>query len=174
MDTSTEATGHHHRVGRTSLRPRSHRYLPRLERRSRRFSPGSTRFPVLVLAVPHSTTPPTPVARHTPTTGISEAPEGLTATPNSPAPGKGPEAPSAAPELTPTRTSTCGETMLPGESHEWQDDDGEALFMEPPKKKGKVIYGRLELKPPDSAIPEFGGGSHRKRYPSEFKLNAIE
>ena len=38
-------------VIRTSLRPQPHRYLllPRLERRSRRFSPGSARLPVPVL-----------------------------------------------------------------------------------------------------------------------------
>ena len=35
-------------------------------------------------------------------------------------------------------------------------------------------YARLELKPPDFEIPGFGGGSHRKRYPLEFKLKAIE
>ena len=43
-------------VSRTSLRPQPHRYLllPRLERRSRRFSPGSARLPVpvLVLSIP--------------------------------------------------------------------------------------------------------------------------
>ena len=36
--------------------------------------------------------------------------------------------------------------MLPRESHEWQDNDGEALLTEPPKKNGKRTYGRLELK----------------------------
>ena len=64
--------------------------------------------------------------------------------------------------------------MLPGEGHEWQDGDGEALFTEPPKKKGKIIYVRLELKPPDFEIPELGGGSHRKMYYSELKLKTIE
>ena len=39
--------------------------------------------------------------------------------------------------------------MLLGESHEWQNNDGEALSYEPPKKKGKRTYGTLELKPPD-------------------------
>ena len=42
-------------VIRTSLRPHPHRYLlllPRLERRSHRFSPGSARLPLLVLALP--------------------------------------------------------------------------------------------------------------------------
>ena len=41
-------------VSRTSLRPQPHRYLllPRLERRSRRFSPGSARLPVPVLMLP--------------------------------------------------------------------------------------------------------------------------
>lgn len=64
--------------------------------------------------------------------------------------------------------------MLPGKSHEWQDDDGQNLFTEHPKKRGTIIYGRLELKPPDIEIPEFGGASNRKRYPAEVKLKAIE
>ena len=63
--------------------------------------------------------------------------------------------------------------MLPGESREWQDNDREALFSETPKKKGKRTCGKLELKPPDFPIPEFGGGPHRKRYPIEFKPKAI-
>ena len=64
--------------------------------------------------------------------------------------------------------------MLPGESHEWKDNDEEALFTEPPKTRGKKrIYGRLELKPPDFEISEFGDGPKRKRYPLEFKLKAI-
>ena len=52
--------------------------------------------------------------------------------------------------------------MLPGESHEWLDNDGEGLFTEPSKNKGKKrTYGKLELKPPDFEIPEFGGGNRR-------------
>ena len=96
----------------------------------------------------------------------------MAATPNAPA--KEPEAPSAAPEQPPATTCTSGESMLRGESHEWQDSDGEALFTEPPNKKAKVMYAMLKLKPPDFEIPEFGGGSHRKRHPSELKLRAIE
>ena len=46
--------------------------------------------------------------------------------------------------------------------HEWLDNDGEGLFTEPPWKKGKKrTYGKLELKPPDFEIPEFGGGNRR-------------
>ena len=55
--------------------------------------------------------------------------------------------------------------MLPGESNEWQANDGVTLFTKPPEKD-KIIYG--------SEIPEFGDGSHRQRYPLEFKLKAIE
>ena len=51
--------------------------------------------------------------------------------------------------------------MFPGESHEWLDNDGEGLFTEPPKKKGRRTYGKLELKPPDFETPEFGGGNRR-------------
>ena len=121
------------------------------------------------------TTLPTSVVPPAPTTGTGtgEAPEALAAAPNAPA--KGPQAPSAAPELPLTTTSTSGETILPGESHERQDNDGGALFTEPPKK-GNILYGRLELKPPDLEIPEFGDASHRKRYqyPLEVKLKTIE
>ena len=78
-----------------------------------------------------------------------------------------PMIPAAAPGSPVTSTPTSGETMLPGKNHEWQDNDGEALFKEPPKK-GNRPYGSLELKPPDIEIPEFGGGPHRKGYPLEF------
>ena len=65
--------------------------------------------------------------------------------------------------------------MLPGESHKLLDNDGEGLFTEPPKKRGtKRPYGKLQVKPPDFEILEFGGGLHRKRYSLEFKLKAIE
>ena len=64
--------------------------------------------------------------------------------------------------------------MLPGEGHEWQDGDGEALFTEPPKKKGKIIYVRLELKPPDFEFPGVGSGSHSKRCLLEFRLKAVK
>ena len=65
--------------------------------------------------------------------------------------------------------------MLPGEGHEWQDNDLEALSTEASKKKRKAIYGRLELKPPDFEVSEFGAGSHRKIYLGlEVKLNATE
>lgn len=66
-------------------------------------------------------------------------------------------------------SSTSG--VAASESHEQHDSGAEALFVlrAPPKKKCR----KLELKPPDFAIPEFGGGSQRKRYPLEFKLNAI-
>ena len=53
-----------------------------------------------------------------------------------------------------TTTPTSGETMLPGESHEWLDNDGEGLFTEPPKKGKKQTYGKLELKPPDIEFTE--------------------
>ena len=55
---------------------------------------------------------------------------------------------------------------------EAQDNGAEALFVlrARPKKKAR----KLELKPPDFEIPEFGGGSKRKRYPLDFKLNAIK
>ena len=102
-------------------------------------SPGSARLPALVLAVPPLLFPlcpkprlPVPVKRQEPTG-------------NEPA--KGPQAPSAALKFPPTTTSTGGETMLPGESHERQDHDRETLCTEP-TKKGKVIYGRLELNRP--------------------------
>ena len=109
-----------------------------------------------------------------PTTDNStgEAPEALAAAPNASATGR--ETPAAAPESPATTTPTSGETMLAGESHEFHHNDGEALFTGPPKKKGKRTYGRLELKPPDMDIPEFGDGPHSKRYPLEFKLNVVE
>ena len=116
----------------------------------------------------------TPAVPQAPTTGTStgEAPEALAAASNASA--TGPDTPAAAPESPATTTPTSGETMPPGESHEWQDNDWEALFTEPPKKKGERTYGRLELKPPDFEIQEFGGGPHRKRHSLEFKLNAID
>lgn len=48
--------------------------------------------------------------------------------------------------------------MLPGESHEWQDNDGEGPFKESPKQNDKRTYRNLELEPPDIEIPEVGGG----------------
>ena len=80
----------------------------------------------------------------------------------------------AAPESPASTTLTSGKVMLPGKSHEWQDSDGEAPITEAPKEKGKRTHGRVELKPPDIEIPEFGGASNRKRYPAEVKLKAIE
>ena len=62
---------------------------------------------------------------------VSEASDTLVASPNASAEG-GPETPAAAPESSATTTPTSGETMLPGERHECQDNDGEAVFMEPP------------------------------------------
>ena len=54
---------------------------------------------------------------------IGDAPAALAATPNVPA--KGPDAPSAAAvKSSATTIATNGETMLLGESHEWQDNDG--------------------------------------------------
>ena len=105
----------------------------------------------------------TPGVAQTTTTGTStgEAQKALAEAPNTSA--TGPETPAAAPESPATTTPTSGETMLPGESHEWLDDDGGGLFTEPSKKKGKKrTYGKLELKPPDFEIPESGGGLHHK------------
>ena len=84
---------------------------------------------------------------------------------STPAVAQAPKIPAASPESPATTTPTSGETMLPGESHEWQDNDGEALVTEPAQKKGERTYRRLELRPPDFEIPEFGGGPHRKMYP---------
>ena len=115
-------------VGRSSLRRGSHRYLmlPRLERGSRRFFPGPPRLLVPVLVLPLLP----------PTTGTStgETQKALAEAPITSA--TGPETPAAAPE-SPATTPTSGETMLPGESHEWLDNDGEGLFTEPPKKGKK-------------------------------------
>ena len=91
---------------------------------------------------------PTSAVSQAPTTGTGtgtgEASAALAATPNAPA--KGPEAPLAAAESPATTIATSDETMLPGESHKWQDNAGETLFSEPPKKKSKRTYGKLELK----------------------------
>ena len=104
-------------------------------------------------------------------TSTGEAQKFMAYTPKTSA--TGPDTPAAAPESPATTTPTSGETMPPGESHEWQDNDWEALFTEPPKKKGERTYGRLELKPPDLKLREFGGGPHRKSHPLEFNLKAI-
>ena len=89
-----------------------------------------------------------------------------------PAVAQAPTIPAAAPESPATTTSISDETMLPGETHEWQDNVGEDPVTEHPKK-GKRTYGRLELKPPDLKLREFGGGPHRKSHPLEFNLKAI-
>ena len=71
----------------------------------------------------------TPAVDHTPTTATStgEAQKALLAeAPNTSA--TGPETPAAAPESPATTIPTSGETMLPGESHEWLGNDGEGLF----------------------------------------------
>ena len=85
----------------------------------------------------------TPAVAHTPTTGTStgETQKALAEAPDTSA--TGPETPAAAPESLATTTPTGGETMLPGESHEWLDNDGESLFTEPPKKGKKRTYGKL-------------------------------
>ena len=62
--------------------------------------------------------------------------------------------------------------MFPGET-EWGDGFGGTLFGTPSEKKGKRKKGRLELEPPDFDIPQFGGGGIRKRYPLQFKVNAV-
>ena len=72
----------------------------------------------------------TPAVAQTPTTGTStgEAQKALAEAPNDSA--TGPETPTAAPESPATTTPTSGETMPPGESHEWLDNDGEDRFTE--------------------------------------------
>ena len=72
----------------------------------------------------------TPGVAQTTTTGTStgEAQKALAEAPNTSA--TGPETPAAAPESPATTTPTSGEMMLPGESHEWLDNDGEGLFTE--------------------------------------------
>ena len=62
--------------------------------------------------------------------------------------------------------------MFPGET-EWGDRFGGTLFGTPSEKKGKRKKRRLELEPPDFHIPQFGGGDIRKRYPLQFKVNAV-
>lgn len=71
-----------------------------------------------------------------------------------------------------TAAAKAPATTSAAEEADEEDNGAEALFVlrAPPKKKNR----KLELKPPDFAIPEFGGGSHRKRYPLDFKLNAIK
>ena len=98
----------------------------------------------------------TPAVAQTPTTSTitGEAQKALAEAPNTSA--TGPETPAAAPESPATTTPISGETMLPGESHEWLDNDGEGLFTEPPKKKSKKrTYGKLELKPPATTPPRY-------------------
>ena len=109
-----------------------------------------------------------------PTTGIytGEAPEAPGAAPDASA--TGPETQEAAPQSPAATTPTSGEAMLPSESHEWQDNDGEARFTELPKKNNNRIYGGFELKPLGIEILGFDGGPHGKRHHVEFKLNAIE
>lgn len=69
----------------------------------------------------------------------------------------------------PATTTSTGEEADEGPE---LDHGTEALFVlrAPPKRKGE----KLELKPPDFEVPDFGGGSKRKRYPLDFKLNAIK
>ena len=40
-------------------------------------------------------------------------------------------------------------------------------------EEGQEEERRLELEPPDFDIPQFGGGDIRKRYPLQFKVNAV-
>ena len=62
--------------------------------------------------------------------------------------------------------------MFPGET-EWGDGFGGTVFGTALEKKGKRKKGHLELEPPDFDIPQFGGGDTRKRYPLQFKVNAV-
>ena len=62
--------------------------------------------------------------------------------------------------------------MFPGET-EWGDGFGGTLFGTPSEKESKRKKGHLELEPPDFDIPHFGGGDIRKRYPLQFKMNAV-
>lgn len=50
---------------------------------------------------------------------------------------------------------------------------GGVLFDTPAQNKGKRKKGQLELEPPNFPIPELGGGSQRKRYPLQFKVDAV-
>ena len=72
----------------------------------------------------------TPAVAQTPTTGTStgEAQKPLAEALNTSA--TRPETPAAAPESPATTNPIRGETMLPGESHEWLDNDGKDLFTE--------------------------------------------
>lgn len=65
-----------------------------------------------------------------------------------------------------------GDMMFPGET-EWGDGLGGVHFGTPAQNKNKRKKGQLELEPPDFPIPEFGGGSQRKRYPLKFKVDAV-
>ncbi|CAB1101701.1 unnamed protein product [Ectocarpus sp. CCAP 1310/34] len=56
---------------------------------------------------------------------------------------------------------------------EWGDGLGGVLFGTPAQNKGKRKKGRLELEPPDFPIPDHGGGTQRKRYTLQFKVNAV-
>ena len=111
----------------TGLRPQPHRYLllPRFERRSRRFPPGSTRLrvPVPVLPIPRVLLRPSPKPR----LQVPDEPlEAHATTVNSP--GKKPEVPSAAPESSVTTAAAIGQTILSGENHEWKDNNGESAL----------------------------------------------
>ncbi|CAN0320558.1 unnamed protein product, partial [Pylaiella littoralis] len=59
------------------------------------------------------------------------------------------------------------------ETDEWGNGLGGVLFGTPSENKGKRKRGRLDLEPPDFPIPALGGGEHRKRYPLQFKVNAV-
>ncbi|CAB1108371.1 unnamed protein product [Ectocarpus sp. CCAP 1310/34] len=80
--------------------------------------------------------------------------------------------PAPAPGAPVTNDGSPRDTMFPGET-EWGDGFGGALFGTPAQNKGKRKKGQLELEPPDFEIPNFGGGSQRKRYPLQFKVNAV-
>ena len=100
--------------------------------------PGPPRLPVPVLVLPllpwliPRRRVPVPVKRK----------KARAEVPNTSATGA--ETPAAAPESPAITTPTSRETMLPGESHEWLDNDGEGLFTEPPRNGKKRSDGKLE------------------------------
>ncbi|CAB1099205.1 unnamed protein product [Ectocarpus sp. CCAP 1310/34] len=124
-----------------------------------------------------------------PPSGAAPAPAPASAPAPAPAPAPGSGSAGAAAAATPAATAATptpapasgapvandgksGNMMFPGET-EWGDGLGGVLFGTPAQNKGKRKKGRLELESPDFPIPDHGGGTQRKRYTLQFKVNAV-
>ena len=159
-------------VGRTSLRLRPHLWLllPRLGRRSCRFSLGPARLPELALTLSRLLRPPCPKPRLlVPVSVPAKHPQLLQQRPTRQPKGLSPRR--QQPNCQPLRLRQAARLCCPGRATSGRTTMGKPSSQSPRRQRAR---GHKESWSETAfPIPEFGGGLHRKRYVIEFKLKVI-